>query len=201
MENIQIIRSDETTLVKKPNTEGNKRRVTAAAEILIGRYQLFVFPGAISEHDILMKYNGPYNPDPHYKRTPKHLHWLIDLLLKKQGNPDIANVFLKRCKSFWETEALPLEDNDYDHVKRLVDSYLNSQDYFGIEANSGELNKYGEFPMTFVAALFVLLATEEKTNMKDAYMFGQIIDELLKPSNELDISKVVSTAAFRGKIM
>ena len=42
-----------------------------------------------------------------------------------------------------------------------------------------------------------LLPVQEKTNRPDAYMFGDIIDELLK--DELDIFKIVSTAGFGGR--
>ena len=42
-----------------------------------------------------------------------------------------------------------------------------------------------------------LLSTQEKTNRQDAYMFGQIIDELL--DLDLDIFKIVSKAGFGGR--
>ena len=42
-----------------------------------------------------------------------------------------------------------------------------------------------------------LLAVQEKTNRSDAYMFGNIIEELLKTNR--DIFKIISTAGFDGR--
>lgn len=42
-----------------------------------------------------------------------------------------------------------------------------------------------------------LLAVQEKTNRADAYMFGNIIEELL--NTDRDIFKIISTAGFGGR--
>ena len=57
--------------------------------------------------------------------------------------------------------------------------------------------KGGEYPIDFVLILLLLLMIQEKTNRADAYMFKQILDELLK--DNMDIFSIVSTSTFRGR--
>ncbi len=57
--------------------------------------------------------------------------------------------------------------------------------------------KGGEYPINFVLILLLLLMIQEKTNRTDAYMFRQILDELLK--DNMDIFSIVSTSTFRGR--
>ena len=55
----------------------------------------------------------------------------------------------------------------------------------------------GEYPIDFVLILLLLLMIQEKTNRTDAYMFKQILDELL--NDNMDIFSIVSTSTFRGR--
>jgi hypothetical protein len=202
MENIGIDKGSLKTKITKRSNNGEKDQkveVTAVASITIGSYTLNVYPGGYSAHDILMKYCGPYNLTK--QRTPKHLHWMIDTLIKKQARPEIADKYLERCQSFWQEEARPLENNDFEHIKDLLNEYLLQKDYFEIKSDIENLSNYGEFPIEFSTALFILLATEEKTNLSTAYMFGKIITQLLVPLDHLDVSRLVSTTAYRGMML
>lgn len=173
-------------------------KAKSIAQIEIGSYSIYAFPGGLSRKDILVKYTGPYNPSR--KRTPQHIHWLIDLLLKKQKEAVQADSFLRKCKQFWNEEATEISDNTFEKVKALIDKYINNDDYFGLGDPTLQQPVIGEFSLTFLACLFVLLATEEMTNSHNqAYMFGNVIDELLKPMNNLDIAGAVNIANFGGK--
>lgn len=55
----------------------------------------------------------------------------------------------------------------------------------------------GEYPIDFVLILLLLLMIQEKTNRTDAYMFKQILDELL--NDNMDIFSIVSKSTFRGR--
>ena len=59
------------------------------------------------------------------------------------------------------------------------------------------LNTFGEYAVEFLYVLMKLLAVQEKTNRADAYMFGNIIEELL--NTDRDIFKIISTAGFGGR--
>ena len=51
--------------------------------------------------------------------------------------------------------------------------------------------------MLFLYVLMELLAVQEKTNRKDAYMFGKIIEELL--AVDKDIFAIISKAGMKGR--
>ena len=54
--------------------------------------------GAFPERDILIKYqeNGKR------LRTPKHIHWVIDLLIKKEHNRDLTIQFMKYLRIMYD---------------------------------------------------------------------------------------------------
>lgn len=56
-----------------------------------------VFQGSkskIPELDIVVKYRDNYT-SPNRIRTPKHIHWVIDLLIKKEHNEKLTLDFIK----------------------------------------------------------------------------------------------------------
>lgn len=106
--------------------------------------------------------------------------------MKLQGNPNLTKSFLRTMKKYWDN-CKPLQNNDFKSIKEIVNCEFDSSEY-------ADLNRYGEYDIEFVFSLIRLLSVQEKTNRADAYMFGNILDELLKDS--LDIFKIVSTAGF-----
>lgn len=171
-------------VVKQGTKTINKNQLKAIAEIEMNQYMIYVFPGTLSKNDFIVKYSkqGPRI------RTPKHIHWVTDLLMKMQGNPVLCKEFLAEMQAFW-ADCKPLNDNSFESIK----SILIEKEQSKYEA----LNQYGEYSIEFVFVLMRLLSVQEKTNRADAYLFGKIIDELLK--DELDIFKIVSTAGFGGR--
>ena len=53
----------------------------AIIEFKFERYEIFVFQGNLSELDIVIK----YKKDGSRISTPKHIHWVVDVLRKIQG--------------------------------------------------------------------------------------------------------------------
>ncbi|MGI6766453.1 MAG: hypothetical protein ACOX4R_04460 [Lentihominibacter sp.] len=160
----------------------------AIIEFEFENYVLFVFQGSLSEFDIVIK----YKKDGSQIRTPKHIHWVVDVLMKMQGNEELTKEFLSMIHICWE-QCEPLQNNDYSTLKNLI---INSNSIIRAEEYE-ELNVYGEYDIEFLCVLMELLAAQEKTNRADAYMFGKIIEQLLEV--ERDIFKIVSTAGFRGR--
>lgn len=160
----------------------------AIIEFAFPDYIIYVFQGTLSQFDIVIK----YKKDSTRIRTPKHIHWVVDILMKMQGNEVLAKRYLQAIQNCWNTCG-PLTNNDYETLKKLVENGENDIDikqYFA-------LNTYGEYDVEFLYVLMELLAIQEKTNRTDAYMFGNIIEELLK--TERDIFKIISTAGFVGR--
>lgn len=151
-------------------------------------YVIYVFQGKLSQFDIVIK----YKKDGKRIRTPKHIHWVVDVLMKMQGNESLTKQYLLAVQKCWNNCA-PLENNDFNTLKVLIE---NGEKEIKIEQYSA-LNTFGEYDVEFLYVLMELLAVQEKTNRADAYMFGKIIDELL--DNDRDIFKIVSTAGFGGR--
>lgn len=160
---------------------------TAIIEFVFENYILYVFQGEISEFDILIKYRKDAR-----LRTPKHIHWVIDVLIKMQYKKELVRDFLYQMKDVWGSST-GLQDNSYEVLKRLIEDYATRTQMERFE----ELSQYGEYPIDFLFVLMELLSTQEKTNRADAYMFGQIIDELLE--EDYDIFSIVSRAGFTGR--
>lgn len=62
----------------------------AIIEFVFDEYVIYVFQGALSEFDIVIK----YRKDGTRIRTPKHIHWVVDILMKMQGNEDLTKEYL-----------------------------------------------------------------------------------------------------------
>lgn len=152
-------------------------------------YDIYVYEGTISKFDIIVQYK---NENLKRERTPKHIHWVVDLLLKIQGKKCLANKFLTEIQSYWD-KCLPLTNNDFETLKNLVEN-----DYKSFKLNKyKKLNKFGQYDIEFLYVLFVLLIHQEKTNYNQAYMFKSVIDKLLE--QKLDIYSVVAVATHGGR--
>ena len=160
----------------------------AIIEFVFTDYIIYVFQGTVSQFDIVIK----YKKDGTRIRTPKHIHWVVDILMKMQGNEALAKRYLRAIQNCWNA-CVPLTNNDYATLKALIENGENDIDieqYFA-------LNAFGEYDVEFLYVLMELLAVQEKTNRADAYMFGKIIEELLEADR--DIFKIISTAGFGGR--
>lgn len=164
------------------------QKIRAIIEYEFNDYVLYVFPGKLSQFDILIK----YKKDGSRIRTPKHIHWVVDILLKMENKKTKTRQFLEKIKQIWENSQ-PMTNRQYETLCNLIQNGLNAIDITQFE----ELNSYGEYSIDFLYVLMQLLSTQEKTNRNDAYMFGQIIDELLEL--DLDIFRILSKAGFGGR--
>jgi len=144
---------------------------------------VYVYPGKFSEFDIMIKYkqNGSR------LRTPKHIHWVADILLKKQGNEDLTNRLLDYLADMWENIKPISSENERQNI---------TPDYLNFPVALNQLNAFGYYSVEFIILLAELLAKQEKTNRRDAYMFGQVLD---KTRNSDDLFSIISKATFRGR--
>ncbi|WP_457639532.1 hypothetical protein [Persephonella sp.] len=159
-----------------------------------GEYVIGIYQGTLSKHDILIKYrqkekNGKWSRI----RTPKHIHWAVDILMKMQKEPELIKQFLNTLMDRWK-QVEPLKNNK-EKEKRLSIEYILSK-------YKNELNKYrklskaGEYSIKFLIVLAELLMLQEKTNREDAYMFKKLLEAL---SEGEDIFKIVSIATHTGR--
>lgn len=171
------------------NKRINGKELTSIVDIFFdNNYTIYVFQGNISKNDIIVK----YSEEGKRMRTPKHIHWAVDLLLKLQAEKELTRNFIKEIKHDWEN-CKPLKSNNEKSLISLVDSYIEITDV----SKYKELDNYGEYDVEFLVVLMTLLMTQEKTNREDAYMFGNVLDSLLE--EELDIFAIMSASGFGGR--
>lgn len=149
------------------------------------RFRIYVFPGVLSDNDIKIKFKDKDIAKSRL-RTPTHIHWTVDLLIKYEHNPELTSELLRLFRDHWN-EITPLNSRDFDSIKNKI-NFANNQEI--IEQYS-DLNGHGFFSVQFILTLMELLMIQEKTNMPDAYMFLRAINEFLKHQ---DLYKILSIA-------
>jgi hypothetical protein len=139
------------------------------------------------DHDILIKYqeNGKR------LRTPKHIHWVIDLLIKKENNKELTLKFMKYLRDM------------YDRVEGFTSKEDRAKCVFKETTHEKlkpfqELNKYGEYKVDFIGHLIELMIKMEKNTPpeKPARVFRELMDAMIK---EKEIFVIVSKATQVGR--
>lgn len=157
--------------------------------IVVGVYQ-----GSLSKFDILIKYRQ-VKKDGEWSniRTPKHIHWAVDLLIKMHSDRGKIRQFLDFLLEIWE-QTTPIK-NEIER-KRLLDIKNLLEIYKDKIEKYKDISQYGEYRIEFLILLAKLLMIQEKTNMRDAYMFKKLLEALKKGE---DIFSIVSLATHRGR--
>ena len=139
------------------------------------------------DHDILIKYQEKGKR----LRTPKHIHWVIDLLIKKEHNKELTLKFMKYLREIYdEVEGFKnKEDRANFIVKETTPEKLKLFQ---------ELNKYGEYKVDFIGHLIELMIKMEKNTPpeKPARVFRELMDAMIQ---EKDIFVVVSKTTQIGR--
>ncbi|MBS3056753.1 MAG: hypothetical protein J4473_04955 [Candidatus Aenigmarchaeota archaeon] len=142
--------------------------------------------GANSDHDILIKYqeNGKR------LRTPKHIHWVIDLLIKKEHNKKLTLKFMKYLRNMYDkVESFKSKEDR----KKCIIRETTKEKLKPFE----ELNKYGEYKVDFIGHLIELMIKMEKNTPpeKPARVFRELMDAMIQ---EKEIFVIVSKATQIG---
>lgn len=155
-----------------------------------GTYILGIYKGTLSAFDILLRYRQKEGERWSRIRTPKHIHWAVDMLIKHYSEPHETDLLLDSLLNQWE-QTIPLESKE-------AQEYLLSSERLLDDVND-EAMKYdnlagkGEYSVKFLILIAKLLMVQEKTNRHDAYMFKNLLEKLKEHRN---IFEIVSTATF-----
>lgn len=171
---------------KKIKIDGKEE--SAIIEYVFNAFEIYVFQGQFSTFDILIKYQR----SAQRIRSPKHIHWTVDLLMKISAKPRLARGYVSLLLSTWKA-AKPLSDNSFHTLKGLVEKATSNVDLTKYKS----LDNNGLFPADVLYVLMVLLSAQEKTNRQDAHLFGDILEKLSAPKP--DIYSVLSLATYGGK--
>lgn len=143
--------------------------------------------GFIKDHDILIKYQEKGKR----LRTPKHIHWVIDLLIKKEHNRELTLNFMKYLRGMYDKVGAftSKEDRKNCELKETTEEKLKE---------FGELNDYGEYKVDFIGHLIELMIKMEKNTPpeKPARVFKELMDAMIE---EKEIFVIVSKATQVGR--
>lgn len=86
-------------------------------------YTVYVFKGSLSKNDIVIKYSKAGKR----MRTPKNIHWVIDVLLKEQKNHNDVITFIECMQKMWDN-IQGLSSNDFISLKDTLIKYKKQVD-------------------------------------------------------------------------
>ena len=156
-------------------------------------YIVAVYQGKLSKYDIILRYRQRNKKGKWSRiRTPKHVHWAVDMLIKLSHQKEVAKEFLDFLLNLWDrTKGFKSEKERQEFLKEenLIKDVEKEADKFK------ELSKHGEYSIKFLILLAKLLMKQEKTNREDAYMFKKLL-EALKENREL--YEIISIATHKG---
>lgn len=134
--------------------------------------------------DIIIKYqeNGGN------VRTPKHIHWVIDLLIKKEHNRELTLEFARYLKDMW-VAIEPFRNKEEQQRCELTRTTAEKLQRFEV------LNQYGEYSVEFTGHLIELMMIMEKTGLDEAFVFKELLDTII---GEKDIFTIVAKATQVG---
>jgi hypothetical protein len=158
-------------------------------EILISdKYILYIHQGSFSKFDMVLKYKVLKDGVWSRIRTPKHIHWAVDLVLKKQIKKELSIHFIEKLLDYWNSIESPMKTND--DRNRIIQECISTS--LGEEYK--ELDSIGEYPIEFLWLMALLLIQQEKANNFNAFMFKDLLTSL-KENDE--IYKIISIATHR----
>lgn len=147
-----------------------------------------IYQGTISKFDMIIKYRQLINEKWTRARTPKHIHWAVDILIKQNEKPEETNKLIQFLLDYWEN-VQPIK-NDEERNRLLNIDSLKAEVNKETKLYENLANS-GEYSVKFLLLLAKLLMFQEKTNKADAYMFKDLLEHL---KDCPDIFEVVSTA-------
>ncbi|MGQ9710481.1 MAG: hypothetical protein ACUVXE_08450 [Anaerolineae bacterium] len=144
--------------------------------------KVYVSKGGKSQYNFKVQYQEPGKR----VRTPKHIHLIIDLYMKRTGDRYLTLQLVDHIINEIILKVRPSNSNppllqlfSPDHVTRFQ-----------------TLDKYGEYSVEFLLVISELIMIQEKTNYPQGVMNLNLF-RLFR--DEADIFSVVSAATFRGR--
>lgn len=160
-------------------------------------YILGVYQGTLSDYDLLLRYR---QRDSKTKsgwsriRTPKHIHWAVDAIIKMNHNSNETKRFLNFLIHQWDNHIKPLKSNKERNV--LLDVELLKAEANQESVKYPGLANKGEYSIKFLYLIAKLLMIQEKTNLSTAYMFRNLLKAL---EEHKDIFKIVAVATHNRR--
>src|SRR3990172_9182955 len=102
--------------------EGQPKSPMAVFEVN-GSYIVGVYQGTLSDFDILIKYRPKIGGSWSRIRTPKHIHWAVDILIKLHEDRQRTQAFLDFLLNVW-TNTHSVKNKGQQKEKLTIESLL-----------------------------------------------------------------------------
>lgn len=148
------------------------------------RVDIYVKRGGKSQspYDFIVKYKEPGKS----LRTPKHIHLIVDLYLKRAGDAGLTNRLVDH-----------IIDNVISVIQPVKDFPPSLQVYNPNHVLQFQsLDRYGEYAVEFLLVVTELILIQEKTNYPSGTMSYNLFSKFRQGA---DIFTVLSAATFRGR--
>ena len=150
------------------------------------KYILGVYEGTLSAFDIYIKYKEKVNGKWTKQRSPKHIHWTVDMLIKQYKDPLNTEKLLKFLIKKWKKiKGLKSESKRKTILKEVFKIKIPKEFL--------DLN-YGIYSIEFLFRLAFLLMIQEKTNNSKAFMFEDLLNAL---KCKKDLFSVINIATHK----
>jgi len=143
---------------------------------------IYAAKGGKSQFNFKVQYKEPRKR----MRTPKHIHLIIDLFMKKTGNRDLT---IELVEHFINEIVLKVKPSNTNPPTLQIFKPRHVGKFIG-------LDKYGEYPIDFLLVVTEMIMIQEKTNYPNGVMNLKIFNSF---KNEADIFSIVSAATFTGR--
>jgi len=154
-----------------------------------GTFYVAIYQGSLSPYDVLIKYRQFEDGKWSRIRTPKHIHWAVDILIKQHMENNATEQLIDSLIDLWDNTIQPIRSEE--ERERVLDPATLLAEVNAEATNYNALAGKGEYSVKFLLLLARLLMVQEKTNYEGAFMFRNLLEQLREHN---DIFKIVSTA-------
>ena len=154
-----------------------------------GTFYVAIYQGSLSPYDVLIKYRQFEDGKWSRIRTPKHIHWAVDILIKQHMENNATEQLIDSLIDLWDNTIQPIRSEE--ERERVLDPATLLAEVNAEASNYNALAGKGEYSVKFLLLLARLLMVQEKTNYEGAFMFRNLLEQLREHN---DIFKIVSTA-------
>jgi len=134
--------------------------------------------GSKPDLDIIVMYKDRFTKS--VPRKPKHINWVIDLLIKKEHNKQLTLDFIKYLLEVYD-KVEPFKDKT--EQQRCELKFTNPENLRSFE----KLNEHGQYSVELIGHIMELLSIEEKA-FEGAFMFKEVLTKLYETEDIYSIS-------------
>lgn len=154
-----------------------------------GTFYVAIYQGGLSPYDVLIKYRQLEDGTWSRIRTPKHIHWAVDMLIKQHLENNATERLIDSLINLWDNHIQPIKSEE--ERARILDPQTLLNQVNAEASKYLDLAGKGEYSVKFLLLLARLLMIQEKTNYEGAFMFRKLLEQLREHK---DIFEIVSTA-------